>query len=881
MPHPADGKVHTPRRFVRGRIEQIIMSLASGARLGPYEIVGSIGAGGMGEVFRARDTRLKRDVALKVLPDSFASDPDRVRRFQLEAQAASALNHPNILVVHDIGHEPAAYLVSELLEGQSLREKLREGKLPVSKAIDIARQTAAGLAAAHSKGITHRDIKPENLFLTKDGRVKILDFGLAKVTTSEKPSADNVTETQVTDPGAVLGTASYMSPEQVRAKPVDQRSDIFSLGCVLYEMLGGKRPFRGDTAADTMSAILKQDPPDLTSLDHTLPPALDRIVRHCLEKNPDDRFQSARDLAFDLESLSQTSQSAPAEGRTPPGQTTRRAALGVLAAAVPLAAAGGVLLGRRWTNSPALKFHRLTYRRGKIQAARFAPDGHTIVYSAQWEDQPYQLFTVRDDGPESRPLGFPGAGVFGISSRSELALGLNLRSTTFYNRGTLARAPFSGGEPRPMLNDVRFADWTADGADLAVIVETTKGWQIQLPPGQLLYQGSSAGFLGDLRFSPDGSHIAFLEHPTTNSDGSVAVVDRNGQKKLLSRWYSSNIQGLAWSPKGDEIWFTGTTGGARNELRAVTLAGRERLISSEVAQLVLQDIARDGRVLVAAGLEFRARIFYRGPGDAREREVSGLDWSLVRDISADGKLITFDESGEGAGGTGFAYIRDVNAPAGVKLGPGRVPVLSLDQKWVLTSATDGQSLAIYPVDVGETRHIPLEGFRVRNAFFHPNGQEIILFASEPGHGSRIYRMSIAGGRPRPISAEGVTAVGGCFVSVDGKYIPGISVSDRRLRLYPLEGGDPREVAGITPDDRVSGWVPGGNDLFVIRTSELPAKLMRLNYETGKRELVREIAPSDRAGVSSGFGIVVTPDAKAYAYSVVQMLHELHLVEGLR
>src|SRR5580704_1128607 len=303
------------------------MSLAAGARLGPYEIVASIGAGGMGEVFKARDTRLKRDVALKVLPDSFASDPDRLRRFQLEAQSASALNHPNILVVHDIGHEPAAYLVSELLEGQSLREKLREGKLPVSKAIDIARQTAAGLAAAHSKGITHRDIKPENLFLTKDGRVKILDFGLAKVTTSEKPSPDSVTETQVTDPGAVLGTASYMSPEQVRAKPVDQRSDIFSLGCVLYEMLGGKRPFRGDTAADTMSAILKQEPPDLTSLDPTLPPALDRIVRHCLEKNPDDRFQSARDLAFDLESLSQTSQPAPAVGRTPPGQTTRRAAL--------------------------------------------------------------------------------------------------------------------------------------------------------------------------------------------------------------------------------------------------------------------------------------------------------------------------------------------------------------------------------------------------------------------------------------------------------------------------------------------------------------------------------------------------------------------------
>jgi serine/threonine protein kinase len=215
------------------------MSLTSGTRLGPYEILASIGAGGMGEVYKARDTRLKRDVALKVLTDSFAADPDRLRRFQLEAQTAGALNHPNILVVYDIGQEPP-YLVSELLDGQTLRERLNEGKLAVTKAIDIARQTAAGLAAAHGKGVTHRDIKPENLFLTKDGRVKILDFGLAKVVAAEKASGETVTQTQATDPGAVVGTASYMSPEQVRAQAVDHRSDIFSLGCVLYEMLAGR-----------------------------------------------------------------------------------------------------------------------------------------------------------------------------------------------------------------------------------------------------------------------------------------------------------------------------------------------------------------------------------------------------------------------------------------------------------------------------------------------------------------------------------------------------------------------------------------------------------------------------------------------------------------
>src|SRR5579864_2863656 len=281
------------------------MPIKPGQRLGPYEIVASIGAGGMGEVYKARDTRLKRDVALKVLPESFAADADRLRRFQLEAQSAGALNHPNILVVYDIGtqdHSP--YLVSELLEGETLRDRLRQGKLASAKAIDYATQIAAGLSAAHNRGITHRDIKPENLFITKDGRVKILDFGLAKVASTEKRADDSATQTKATDPGAVMGTASYMSPEQVRALPVDHRSDIFSLGCVLYEMFTGKRAFHGDTSVETMNAILKEDPPDLTTLDATLPPALDRMVRHCLEKNPDDRFQSARDLAFDLELLS-------------------------------------------------------------------------------------------------------------------------------------------------------------------------------------------------------------------------------------------------------------------------------------------------------------------------------------------------------------------------------------------------------------------------------------------------------------------------------------------------------------------------------------------------------------------------------------------------
>ncbi len=283
------------------------MPLSPGSRLGPYEILAAIGAGGMGEVYRARDPRLERDVAIKVLPASFSADADRLRRFEQEAKAAGLLNHPNITAVYDIGsHDGAPYVVQELLEGETLRAVVSGGKLPPRRAIDYSLQIVHGLGAAHEKGIVHRDLKPENIFVTNDGRVKILDFGLAKLTHAEdRGQGSNLpTATAGTEPGVVMGTLAYMSPEQVRGKPADARSDIFSFGAILYEMLAGRRAFHGDSAADTMSAILREDPPDLSATNQNLPPGLERIVRHCLEKSPDQRFRSAHDLAFALEALS-------------------------------------------------------------------------------------------------------------------------------------------------------------------------------------------------------------------------------------------------------------------------------------------------------------------------------------------------------------------------------------------------------------------------------------------------------------------------------------------------------------------------------------------------------------------------------------------------
>jgi len=322
----------------------MVEAISSGSRLGPYEVLAPLGAGGMGEVYRARDPRLGRDVAIKVLPASFSKDPDRLRRFEQEARAAGILSHPNITAVFDIGSEDGApYVVSELLEGEALQAALAGGRLSTRRALDYAIQLAHGLAAAHEKGIVHRDLKPANVFVTKDGRIKILDFGLAKLIHAKDglPGRTNPSTTQGTEPGAVLGTLGYMAPEQLRGKTADARSDIFSFGAILYEMLSGKRAFQGDSAADTMSAILRDDPPDLSLTDQNISPGLERIVRHCLEKDPGQRFQSAQDLAFDLEALLGTASGATRAIVVPASESRRWIPITAMATAIVVAYLAG------------------------------------------------------------------------------------------------------------------------------------------------------------------------------------------------------------------------------------------------------------------------------------------------------------------------------------------------------------------------------------------------------------------------------------------------------------------------------------------------------------------------------------------------------------
>jgi len=450
------------------------MPLPAGTRLGPYEIVSPLGAGGMGEVYRARDTRLGREVAVKVLLPEVSGDQSRRARFEQEARSASALNHPNIVAVYDVGSvDSTIYLAMELVEGRTLRELLADGALPSRKLLDVAVQVAEGLAKAHEAGLVHRDLKPENLIVSKDGFVKILDFGLAKLT--ELTPSDGVSALQTmagapgTVPGTVMGTVGYMSPEQASGRDVDYRSDQFSFGSILYELATGHRAFQRNTGAETLTAIIREEPVPVGQANPKVPAPVRWIVERCLAKEPEERFASTKDLARDLRSLrdhlSETSATetvstarAAAAKKGLPAWLVPGIALVVGAA---LALLGAKLLAGSHPASSDIRTQRLTYRRGSILSARFSPDGKSIVFAAAWDGQPMELYTTRPESPESRSLGLSHASLLSVSSTGDLAVALGWRQVVGWESlGTLARVPLEGGAPREILENVMSADWS-------------------------------------------------------------------------------------------------------------------------------------------------------------------------------------------------------------------------------------------------------------------------------------------------------------------------------------------------------------------------------------------------------------------------------------
>jgi eukaryotic-like serine/threonine-protein kinase len=860
------------------------VSISTGTRLGPYEIVSPLGAGGMGEVYRAKDPRLGREVAIKVLPASFSKDPDRLRRFEHEARAAGVLNHPNITAVYDIGSvEGSPYVVTELLEGETLRARLAAGALSPRKALDYAIQIARGLAAAHEKGIVHRDLKPENLFVTKDGRVKILDFGLAKLKQPEEglEKTDLQTATAGTEPGVVMGTMGYMSPEQVRGKPADFRSDIFAFGAILHEMLSGKRAFHGDTAADTMSSILTKEPPDLSTTNRDIHPGLDRIVRHCLEKNPEERFHSAHDLAFDIEALSGISGPRPIPAVLPSAKRPIPWFLPAAAAALIAAAIAGSLAyrsGKKAGYVPPPSFFQLSFQRGEVGGSFFAPDGHTVVYSAAWEGKPMEIFVHRPESPESRPFGLQGE-VLGMSRTGELAVSLHRRPyVPFVGIGRLGRISIAGGAPREIVDDVQWADWSADGNTLAIVRDVGAHNRLEFPIGKVVYE--TTGWISHPRVSPDGERIAFVDHPIPRDDGgAVAVLDRGGKKTTLTSVYAT-CQGLAWTPDGREIWYTAAEGGFNRAIHAVNRSGKERLVGRIPGVSTIKDISKDGRVLMA-NETYRLGILGRRRGDEKETELSWLDFSLVTDISPDGSAILITESGEGGGPGYSAYLRKTDGSPAVRLGEGSSQGFSPDGQWALSIAhpVADATLVAYPTSVGETRTFPKDDLRILRADWFPDGKRILITATESARGTRLYVRDFSGGKARPLSPEGYRHFERA-ISPDGRFVAVLG-PDRRIYLYPLQGGEPTPLPGLTAEDRPARFDKDGRWLYVHSLGGVPLRIYRYEIGTGHKEPWKEVSPADSAGLSSMSRFVPTPDGTSYAYSYFRVLSYLQIVDGLK
>lgn len=852
------------------------MTLTTGTRLGQYQVLAPLGAGGMGEVYRARDSKLGREVAVKVLPPSMAADPETLSRFEREARAIAALNHPNILSIFDFGSQQGvAYAVMELLEGETLRARLEKGALSQRKTIEYGREIARGLAAAHEKGIVHRDLKPENLFLTSDGRVKILDFGLVKhVSIGPVPGQSLApTRPQQTEPGTMMGTVGYMSPEQVRGVAVDQRTDIFALGAILYEMISGRRAFKHDTAGDTLSAILRDDPPELSDTGKSISPILDRIIRHCLEKNPVERFQSVRDVAFALDAASGGSSFtvAAAAPELPPGKPIRRrgiAAASVLALCLGLALGAFLLRPKR----PAFpSFQRLTFRRGTVVNARFAPDGETYLFAAALDGQPLRVYEGRIGSPESEPLAIPEANLLGISRGGELAIGLGARLSS--REGTLARLPRSGGAPREVLEHVTAADFAPNGNDIGVIVQDAASQRVEFPIGKTIFQ--SAGWISHLRVSPDGSRVAFISHPTLADAGAIVTSDAQGHLRTLSGgWWS--VLGLAWAPAGNEVWFTAMHEGVARSLHAVTLSGRVRDIAAAPEPLTLLDISADGRILLSAN-DYRAGVAVAIPGNAVERDLSWFDWSALTDISSDGSLILFSEAGQGGGSTCLTYVRKTDGSPAIRLGEGCAVALSPDSRWALARVRARGSaphFVLYPVGPGTAKPLAPDGLDASDfGRFFRDGKRIVFLGGEPGKSAAIYLQDLEGGAPKPIPGISVSASFVPFPTPDGKFLLG-SGPDQKVWLYPVEGGAPRPLAGSRPGDTAAGWSADGKTAFV-QSGEIPVGLYRIDAATGTRTLWKEIRPADPAG-TVGANIFPASDGQTYGYSYIRVLSTLYL-----
>jgi len=829
------------------------MALETGTRLGPYEIVGLLGAGGMGEVYRARDPRIGRDVAVKVLPSTVVSDPERRTRFEAEARAAGALNHPNIITLHDVGVAgEIPYLVTEVLEGETLAGRLAAGPLNPRVAARIVAQVARGLSAAHAKGIAHRDLKPANLFLLPDDRVKILDFGIAKLFRTEPDGTAETTPVfaSLTAAGTVVGTVSYMAPEQLRDRAVDHRADLFAIGAILYEMVSGRHAFQGDTAADRVSAILSAEPEPLAAEIEAELPGLSGLLRRCLEKRPETRFESASDLAYALEILVEA---AGARG----------------ASAGDSGAPPGI---------PRLTIRTLTFREGAILSARFAPDGTTVVYHAAWEGGGGDLYLTRTDNPDYRPLHLAGARLLSVSSGAELAIGLDPRDMGgFITLHTLARVSMMGGIPRELARDVFAADWGPDGRSIAAIRQVGGRHRLEYPLGRVVHEAT--GWLSAIRVSPDGKQLAFFDHPIGGDNaGHLTLLEPGRPARRLVPGLDSAAS-IAWHPTGKEIWFSAADQGGLGAVWAARLDGDVRRIHQTLGWPALDDISGRGEALITQ-LKPRLRMQTGTRAGRDALELSWLDWSLCRDISKDGSLVLFDETGPGTAHSGIVFIRSMDGSPAVRLADGVAMAFMPDGGHVLTlnRHKDPPEFVIHPLGAGEPRPFPAGDLQVHFARPFPDGASLCVVANRSGETPALFRLDLATGVGVPMTKEPIS-IGYPMPSPDGRSILARR-PDGRFAVYPADGSPVIEVPDVQPHERPCGWTPDGRAVYAYARGVIPAVVERVDLESGRREPWLTVEPITRSGVGTFGSLFLTLDGHRYAGSFNQSVGDLFLVGGL-
>jgi Tol biopolymer transport system component len=866
----------------------------------------------MGEVYRARDTKLDRDVAVKVLPEEFFEDRERVARFEREAKALAALNHPGIAAVHSFEAVSGRHiLVMELVEGEGLDARIARGAIAFDEALPIARQIAEALEAAHERGIVHRDLKPANVMVTPEGRVKLLDFGLARVAferpldaagreqaaatghpmVGRSPTAIPTVTGGLTQAGIVLGTAAYMSPEQARGKAVDKRTDVWAFGAVLFEMLAGKRLFDGETPSDVLAAVLTREP-DLTSLPPSTPASVRELIERCLRRDARSRQRDMGDVRVLLEDASVPARKEAVARR---GEATggRRLAFALATGAVVAALLGALAVALRGAKPQApLSWHRLTFDSGTVLSAGFVPGGK-VVYSAAWNGAPSAVYSTRTDYSESREIVPAPTKFLSVSKSGEMAILLRAKPLGWsVMEGTLARVPADGGTPRELLEKTMDADWSPDGSELAIVRRVHDKVRLEFPPGRVLYE--TVGGIAFPRFSPNGDRIAFVDYPARGGHwGTVSVVDREGRKSVWTP-VREEIEGLVWSPSGEELWYGGEGERGAIQLFAAAPGRKPRLVTAAPGDLAPLAVDSGGRLL-ANRLSLRYQVACALPGDSRPRDLAYLGASELADLSPDGKRILFTYRGPGAQENYDVSLRPTDGGPSVRLGRGDAKSFSQDGKWatavVWGNAAFGpgsananvtqDSISLLPTAAGETRSIALgDLWVVRAVELHPDGRRVVFNAAEKGKAERLWVRGIEGSvAPVPITPPGFYAYTSAFLSPDGRWAAAADLDDR-LSLIPVEGGEPKRIPGVEGGETFAGWTADGKAVYVFRYSE-KLQIHRVDLDTGARRLWKEAFLPENAGAQQPYAVLVARNAEAWAAGYQSLLGELYLVEGLK